>query len=67
MKVKKYWVVTATKYTKIIRKVYYAKNIKKAIDKFYKDPSAWYQNTEYVVDSVKPLEINLEVKQDEKE
>ena len=67
MKIKKYWVVNAHKYTKTIQKVYYAKNEKKAIDEFYKDSSNWYQNAEYIVDSVKPLEIDLEdVKQDEK-
>ena len=60
MKIKKYWVVTAHTYTKIIQKVYYAKNVKKAIDEFYQDSSVWYQNSEYIVDSVKPLEINLE-------
>lgn len=60
MKIKKYWVVTAHTYTKIIQKVYCAKNVKKAIDEFYQDSSAWYQNSEYIVDSVKPLEINLE-------
>lgn len=65
MKIKKYWVVNAHTYTKTIQKVYYAKNVKKAIDKFYQDSNSWYQSAEYIVDSVKPLEINLEVKQDE--
>lgn len=67
MKIKKYWVVTASTYAITIQRVYCAKNIKKAIDKFYQDSSNWYQKAEYIVESVKPLEINLEdVKQDEK-
>lgn len=68
MKIKKYWLVTASSYSRKIQRVYYAKNIKKAIDKFYKDSSNLRQNLECVVESVKPLEINLEdAKQNEKE
>lgn len=59
MKVKKYWVVTASSYTRKIQRVYCAKNIKKAIDKFYQDSINLYQNSECIVESVKPLEINL--------
>lgn len=65
MKVKKYWVVTASTDIRKIQRVYCAKSVKKAIDKFYQDSINLYQNLECIVESVKPLEINLGVKNNE--
>ena len=63
MKVKKYWVIMASNWKHTIRKVYCAKSEKRAIDKFYRDLNNFYQSGDYVVESVKPLEINLEVEE----
>lgn len=60
MKVKRFWLVTAvSQCNHKTEKVYYARNEQKAIKAFYGDTSCWYKNKEYIVKSVKPLEINI--------